>query len=551
MNILIVDDEANIRRWFELLVGQTSLAIQVAGTCGNGREALELCRSIKVDLVITDIKMPIMDGLELVQQLKAEQPSVRTLILSSYGEFQYASKALKLGASDYVLKAEVTVEGLREALQKIEADLQLELKREQEVHTIKTALNENLYALRTLYFQDLFKGSPSALSEFKGKMEVFRVPLSDRHLTVLAVKVNNYKQILQSGKIRSKELLDLAVINIMDETMHNEAGGGCCFLQDTNVYAVLFNVSSPQAEKSTREATMRYANRIIAHLGDYLNISASVGISMTYPDLSKLGQQWKEAYGALSGRQFYGKQHIAWYQDMHRVSLNADTAERTELIAALTRLLELGEIELARERLTAFMDDIGVRQLWSEQQVRSLCLEVAYLLLRVEGQYDDGLAQREQGKSQQEAEAPHEEVAELSEWGEVKQWLLDRVDRLALKVRASRTHYSEAIRKACGYMRDYYADDLSLQQVADAVHLNKTYLSELFKKETGTSFSDHLTELRIERAKELIVREVCKMSDLAERVGYPNSSYFTKVFKKTTGLTPMEYRQMMSPKIKG
>ncbi|QTH41056.1 response regulator [Cohnella sp. LGH] len=209
MNILIVDDEAQIRRWFETLLQRTGLDINVAGACGNGKEALEFCREHPVDLVITDIKMPVMDGLQLIRQLVERQPGVRSLILSSYDEFKYASEALKLGASEYILKAEVTVDGLRE----------------DEVHSLKSRLNENRYALRAIYFKELLKGQPAAVREFRDKMIWLDVPLSDKHPMLMTLSLDDYPSCLSEAKIRTPELLESAILNILDETVRGETGG--------------------------------------------------------------------------------------------------------------------------------------------------------------------------------------------------------------------------------------------------------------------------------------------------------------------------------------
>jgi two-component system response regulator YesN len=171
--------------------------------------------------------------------------------------------------------------------------------------------------------------------------------------------------------------------------------------------------------------------------------------------------------------------------------------------------------------------------------VKSFCLEVAFLVL-----------QAVRRLKQVSVKAPfvnvpdlvHEEVRDLSTFEQVKQWLLARVGRFAEEAEARRHPYSEPVRKVCAYMKATYTEGISLQQAADVVHLNKTYLSELFKKETGISFNHYLTQLRIERAKELIAAGGVTIGVLAEQVGYPDGSYLTKVFKKMTGMTPNEFK---------
>ncbi|MCZ8513712.1 response regulator [Paenibacillus filicis] len=538
MNILVVEDEEQIRRWFDLLIRKTNVDMSIAGVCGNGREALEICRNQPVELVITDIKMPVMDGLELIKRLKTEFPSVRTLILSSYGEFHFASEALKLGASDYILKAEVTVEGLRETLQKVKSEIELERKRNQEMYLLKSALNENQYALRSIYFSDLLKGLPSAVQEFENKMNTLRVPLKKEHLTIMIVSIDDYRNALQTSKIRTKELLDMAVINIIDETLQNEAGNGCGFLYDRNLYVVLVNTYRI-GDKSVRESTLQYAHRISNHLNDFLGVSASIGISLPYNDLSMFGKQYEEAYEALSQKQFFGRRSIVWFQDVHNMYLKVNDMDLHSILSGLSHYLERGDFRHVEMSVLNIIDEIEKHMHVSEKDVKTLSLEIVFLLLQKIRELQAGI---NDVKGVLDAGLPHEEVMQLTSFWEVKSWLTGKVCQLLEAIAALRPLYSEPIRKACEFMCTAYAEDISLQQVADLVHLNKTYLSELFKKETGVSFNDYLTKVRIDKSKELILSGG-KISTLAEQVGYPNGSYFTKVFKKVMGMTPMDFKQ--------
>lgn len=538
MKVLIVDDEVQIRLWIELLVHKTGLNIEVVGTCSNGKEALEACRGLPVDAVITDIKMPVMDGIELIRQLKEEFANVRTLIMSSYSEFHYASEALKAGASDYILKAEVTVDELRSALQKVQAERVLEQHRNEEIYSLKRTLHGNQYALRSLYFGELIRGKPSAIHEFDAKMSAFHLQLANRNLILMTIRIDDYRNTLLTAKIQDKELLELAMINIIDETLLTEAGSGCCFVYETNLLVALMN-SNRSGSKSAREAALHYAHRMATHLNEFLRVSTSIGISLPYNDISRIGRQFDEACEALSRKQFYGKRSIAWCQDEPFTSVDSPHEELHGCLQALSQLLDQGQYRQTIVSLGAMLDKMEFHKIYTDEEVKSFCLEVAFLVL-----------QAVRRLKQVSVKAPfvnvpdlvHEEVRDLSTFEQVKQWLLARVGRFAEEAEARRHPYSEPVRKVCAYMKATYTEGISLQQAADVVHLNKTYLSELFKKETGISFNHYLTQLRIERAKELIAAGEVTIGVLAEQVGYPDGSYLTKVFKKMTGMTPNEFK---------
>ncbi|SDE07441.1 Helix-turn-helix domain-containing protein [Paenibacillus sp. UNCCL117] len=540
MNLLIVDDEPQIRKWIEQLVRKTGLdELEIRGMCSNGKEALAVCAVEPVDVVITDIKMPVMDGIELIRRLKEEFPSVQSIIMSSYSEFQYASEALKSGASDYILKAEVTADEFRETLRKVQAELALKKDREEEVYSLKSTINNHYYALRSLYLTELIHGKPAALREFRSKMDTFRLRLDDRNLIVMAISLDDYRNAIRSAKIRDQGLLESAMINIIDETLLTEGKSGCSLVYGPNLFVALVN-SHGAGSRSARESTLYDATRIVANLTNFLHVSASVGISLPYGGLDRLGVQFQEACEALNRKRFYGKRSIAWHNEDTFAGGGLPDKAASELMDAASQLMNQSHYPEAMGKVRALMDKIETDKHRTEQEVKALSLEIVLML-------QQALRRKEASPKRAAAYEPdvavHRELGELSTFEQVKTWLFDRMEQLIRETEARKQPYTTTIQKVIAFMEAAYMEGISLQQAADVAHLNKTYLSELFKKETGISFNDYLTQIRIEKAKELLRSGEDTVSMLAERVGYPDGSYLTKVFKKLTGMTPLEYRQ--------
>ncbi|TCM89765.1 AraC family two component transcriptional regulator [Paenibacillus sp. BK033] len=537
MKVLIVDDEAQIRRWMEALLAKTGLELQVLGTCGNGAEALEFCRVHPVELVITDIRMPIMDGLELIRSLKEENIPVRTLILSSYDEFKYASEALKLGADDYILKAEVTSESLRETVNKAKSRMDAEKQRTNEVHQLKSRLNENQYAMRASYFNNLLRGDQAARRDFRRTMDLYRTKLADKHVMLMAVSLDDRSE-TAAPKIADPGLLEKAILNILDETIAKETGTGCAFAYQENLFVILCNAEG-FGGKTVREKAIRDAFRLSDNLRDYLHVSASVGISEPHYDLSALPRQLKEALDALRQRRFYGKRNIVWASDTMPV-LTSDIRKNMQNVAGeISGHIEMGAYKSAIQALTVFMAEDNRLKALPESHFKAFCLELIFAVLHTVRKIEQTTDQLDRYRS----ESLHEQLGILKTYEETKDWLLRTVSGLLGEVARLRPPYSEPVRSALRFLELYYPNDISLQQIAEYVHLNKTYLCELFKKETSLSINDYLTQIRIERAKELMAAGENRMGTLAEQVGYPNASYFTKVFKKMTGMTPVEYKK--------
>ncbi|WP_284645165.1 response regulator [Paenibacillus silviterrae] len=544
MNIIIVDDEAQIRRWIELLVRKIELPVHIVAMCSNGKEALDACITGDVDIVITDIKMPVMDGIELIHRVKEVRPSIPFLILSSYSEFHYATEALKAGANDYLLKAEITAPGLAEALSKLWSGVEKERNRELELSRLKNTLNGNQYAIRSFYFAELLKGKMAAIQEFDERMSTLRIRLNRNRIVLMAIRSDDRTEgrTSDSVKIADPDLLDSAVINIIDETLLTEAGSGCSFVYEQGFYIAVFNYEHWKG-RTLREITLQYAHRIAGYVSGYLGLSVSIGISLPSLDISGLGQQLQEASRALHHKLFYGRRTISWYSDEPVSVQSAAPGSGHLYLERLSAELERGQFVQALESLRDALKQVGEAMLWSEKEVKAFCVECAFLMQRTLRKHNpsSGLFMG--------PEAPHEEIAQLVTFEQVSSWLLSRFERDMKEVKESQPAYSEAIRKVCEYMKTQYSQEVSLQQAAHYVHLNRNYLSELFKKETGISFNDYLTQIRIEKAKELLLKGETKIGLLAEQIGYPDGSYMSKVFKKVTGMTPMEFKQRKQEKM--
>lgn len=535
MNVVLVDDERQMLNWLDFMIGKTEFPLELKGAFTNGREAFDFCMVQPVDLVITDIRMPLMDGLQLIQQLKCHKPRIRFLILSAYEEFHYASEGMRLGASDYLLKAEITVEELNEALKRIKHDLSHEQRIGDELKNMRTAINENQQALRNVYLKELIRGEEKAIQNFGNKKEFLNLKLDIKHPIILAIGFETAEFEEKASQFKSRELLELAVVNVIDETLEAELGKGNACPMDTALFAAAINMSNT-GSKSVRERVLHYANRISLNLWSYLKLHAAIGISEMYGNITEMNHRWKEAKQALMQNLFYGKQAIVCYHDMlFYLKGKNSVVKGIPLYEKAIGHLEIDYYEEFREEVYRLVRGIEEKKYLLETHVKSVFLEIVYFMRR---------------KLQDLSAAPIEEMVLISihdaaTFQECKAWLLDHVTAFMDVVNASKR--SPAITEVCRYVEKNYMHNVSLQEAAEIVHLNKTYLSGLFKKEMGVNFNDYLTRIRLDKARELIVTNQCNIGELAEKVGYTNSSHFTKVFKKTIGMSPLEFKKNKKP----
>lgn len=544
MKILIADDELIIRQWLSLTIGKIGDGFEVAGEVSNGAEALEFCRKTHIDLVIIDIKMPVMDGIELMKVLKKEMSYIHFLILSSYNEFKFAMDAVKFGASDYILKAEVTPEHLTEALNKIKKAIELENSRKYELGQLKSFLDENSYSLRAIYLNELIRGNDHAIREFESKASILNIALDKRKLNLMVLSIDNYKnEITNKSDIR---FVNNAVISIVDDIISSEAGNGCSFLFSENTFVILFNFQT-NSIKSFREFVLVLANKISTALKKILYIDISVGISIAYGEITMLKKQMQEALSALNQKIFYGSGSVVFFEDINTIRLKAENKDLNYLLKELSDYIDAGELQSSVKCVQNFLIDVGNRRHMLSDQVGKLCLEIVYLLiskmrkLNIEEQYIFNLFAD-----------PLSDINQLSTFKGLEEWLNDKLSHCTriMSLKLKQHFYSEPVKKAWDYMVKNYDKDITLNMISDYVNLNHSYFCELFKKETGHNFNSMLTGIRVEKAKELLKMSGVKINELGESVGIFNPSYFSRVFKKYTGTTPLEYKEQYKKSIK-
>ncbi|WP_019637190.1 response regulator [Paenibacillus fonticola] len=540
MNILIVDDERIIREWFRMTVDKLGGDCRIIGEAAGGEEALEFCRQHPVDLVVTDVKMPGMNGLELIKQLKEEQPAVRTVIFSSYGEFHFAAEALKLGANEYILKAEITLSGLEDILQKIKRDIELERSKAVELNYLRHVLNQNEQVLRTAYLRELLQGSGQAAQQFASKMSYFGIRLQEKNLALMAFGIIPGPE--KSQLINDPDLLQQAIVNIINETLLTETDGGCSFLYMNEVYMLLVNASA-SGMKSQRELLQLTASRVAENARRFLGVESAIGISMTYSSLSYLPEQAREALEALDRKRFYGDRSVAYFQDSDTVPLNPDhwTQSFKPHVDSFHRLLEEGKPQEALQQFDHVLTKAGEEKSLSPKQMKAVVLELIYSAINWARSLQVPLDKLEALSTE-----VTEQIVLQENYSQLAVWAAGAIRELMDWLEATRPRYAEPVEKACEYIRLNFAGEITLKEVSMHVHLSRTYFSELFKKETGLNFNEYVMQVRMVQAKSILKRQQMRIADVAAQVGYANPSYFIKLFKKYAGVSPYEYMESYS-----
>lgn len=502
MNIIVVDDEERIRLGLCKLIEQAGDNYVIIGSYGSGQELLNELEHLEPDLIITDIKMPQMTGLQLISKITRTRKNVKFAVLSGFNDFEYAREALRYEVKDYLLKP-VNLEELNRMLAKIEASVKQENSR-------KRLETEDLVSL--LLFAD-DRQMPAALKD-EVSSELDRSCLFAEHYAVLLIGAEPAITDEQLEKFTADWQRERKIVK-----------------NESQRKAVVIAVGENDHANTVRDLTLTLLQRMPSFT------KAKIGISGVFSGSTGLQQAYREASIAY--------QH-AWYNTELRGysvinSHSAHKEERYRLLRIIDKevlpALQVCDFARANHAFESWLTACASYRLnWEE--LREVCSDMDVLISEEIKQWHG---------QQQPIGDPIKLIAPESfeDWRAFADQLRADTSKRFFVLEQGRSE-NKAIDTIKAYLQKHYTEEIELQRLADLVFLTPSYLSKLFKIETGETITDYLTSERIEQAKRLLRDEQgLKTYMVGEKVGYADPAYFTKVFKKMTGKTPKEYRDVV------
>ncbi len=530
--LIIVDDELLMRIGIRSMLDWESHGFRQVGEASNGREALDLALEEKPDLIITDIKMPVMDGLELIRQLSKTLPNCKFVILSSFDEIQYVKEALRLGATDYLIKSEVTPDILSELLAGIREKL-MHADGGEGSGQFPTPFDhrESYMHLKERLFKDLISGLLDE-REASAKAEQLQLSVRSDSLAVLKLRIDNFGQVRKKYVEQDEKLLRYSIVNILEEiipgTRHKEI-----IVESSAEYLLILNTLADN-ELSARADIERLSAGIQKTMIDFMNLSISIGVSTIVPSFKHIRKAYSEADQAWRRRFFMGYGQVMFFEN---AAASTDEQLRTEAIPSGERELAFRDmLELKDEgRIHSFLDAFRAELAGVHASERTIRESYIRLTEMINSCIPSALARQLDTSG-----SPYEAVLTAETWEDVHRIVTDHALRTVKDSRpGDQSGYADM---AAELIHRYYSEEISLQSVAGQINVHPSYLSRVFKQEKGENFVAYLTRIRMERAKSYLESRSYKVYEIADKVGYHNYTYFSKLFKKVVGVTPEEYR---------
>lgn len=527
--ILVVDDEILIRQGIIAQLKFLGYEFEEVSEADNGKSALEITCDKEPDIVITDISMPIMDGLSFIQKAKELKKGTKFILLSGYAEFAYAKQAISLGISEYLLKP-VSNSSLKESLDKVFFELERErMIKSDSVHKNILSREKNEYIFEkefNLLLQNKESGSypfltsnyPEFFAETESKELIFV-------LGIIGIDSESYDK--GSFSLEENELLRFSVKNVFNEIKTKSNKIIVNNLLNNNELFILF---SSEDEKRLRKEIEKVFLRMQSILEKNMDIILSFGISRP---ASLITERCKnQAEKALNQRILYGSANIYFYEDMKIVPMeNFPMSEITGLENYVKRK-DKSKIKKAVEKI--FSEEFLIK--YGIDYLHVMWTRILNLLLRNFDNYEEG--------DIEPILSGFSKIERFENINELRKYLNSMIETAIKTNDDKEKSIDEKISEAALYIQNNFYKDISINDIAERYGLNTNYFSSMFKKKMNCSAINFLTELRINAAKEYLKNTDENVADISRKVGYEDTQYFFRVFKKSENITPLMYRKL-------
>jgi len=532
LKVFLVEDEFVVREGIKKNVDWASHGYDFCGEAQDGELAFPMIQKLKPDIVITDIKMPFVDGLELSRMIKKDMPSTEIIILSGFQDFEYAKEGIKIGVAQYLTKPikgddllrEVDIIARKIEEKQIEESILLKYQNEMEENNLKDKKN---------LFDNLVSGG-HGMQELMDSADALDMDLTAIWYSIILLKVRS----MHHDQQEEYSFSQIQIAERLSEVMSSSEV--LIFDRDLEGEAFILKADSEEEINNAKRRFIENAEKI---LKEYEHVRYFGGIGENVNRLRQLPESFEKASRAFAHRylvtdnMFFdgteiGSDKLLKSDDFNIANVNISQFDKRKI----TEFLRLGSQEELEFFADEFIKGLGNGALNSFMFRQYIAMDVYFSVLGFLESLDydkDMIASPELRSDDQNAVES------------VKTYIMESVTK-ALELRDAKaisTHV-ELINDAIKYIEDNYADEeLSLNTLASHVNLSPNHLSMIFSQQTGHTFIKYLTDYRMNKAKELLKCTGKRSSEIGLEVGYKDPHYFSYIFKKTQGMTPTQFRE--------
>lgn len=531
--VILVDDEIDVAERIANKMQWEELRFEKPVICKNALDALDVAEKIHPEVVMTDITMPYMNGLQLSHKLKEEYPNIRIIIFSGYDEFEYAQEAVHIQAEEYILKP-IDADKLKTVFTNIRNDLDKEYDERQNISKLESYYNDSLPILQESFYASLMenKFAKDQLDHFK---EIYSIDLNSPYYCAVILHVSTH-----TLKEKMNPLyVSLSVKKLAEEKLCEQWKGKLFTYQGNTVMIAQLDASENEITKLTDDCDKftRLAKSVV-------DATVTIGIGRICSQLIDISDSYNGARLAVSYRTLYGTMkaininEIEPDQDVQPIFLETDSLDE------VFKKMRVNNQEGLSHAIDQYLDK-STASLTKVPEFRFFVMQLVSEL------YSFALANKLE--ISELFTSYHEIILQVEklELKDLNEWMKDHCFKMQSMINEKRSNTTKNfIVKAIDYANEKYSDpDLTVESICAYLNVSYAYFSTVFKKETGKSFTSYLTDIRLKKAVELLLEKDEKTYVIARDVGYTDPNYFSYVFKKAYGVSPNKYRMKIQEEV--
>ena len=529
VKVVIADDEERVCRLIQALVDWEALGMQVIGTAANGIEAIERIKEDEPDILITDIRMPGCDGLELISKVRKLKPNLQIIIISGYAHFEYARTAIKYNVGNYLLKP-INKEELTQALSKMKSSIHEERKVQEESESIKKSREEDLIKLRRMLIQDVLENQQQYLTEEVINTQ-YHLQVQKGRYQCLCIRFDLENVDSQEISEHTQKLIWDKLNKIFESNLAPYCYEWVLMPKALQIYGMINY--TPKYKEEIRKKLRGCLKQIEVqkNLLGGVEITFGLGSSVTSPN--ELYQSLVEAEQAMNERLVEGTGKLIEYKDFKSVLYEKNLLDKyARHMNHALETLNTKELESAIDELKQSILETPYVHGWEILEVVKSAGEMFAMRLAIQIRSEELVNFQNTCNDSKSVDELFKTITRFS--CEHLEGTIDTREKDSVR----------AIRLAKQYIQNHYSEQITLEEVSGYVNLSPAYFSALFKKEAELGFVKYLMQVRMEQAKMLLRDTNLSVVEVCVKVGYNDKKHFTHSFEKIVGVKPVVYRKL-------
>ena len=522
VRVFFVDDEISIRKGLEKIISWEEYGVEVVGEAANGEEALLKLIQIRTDIIITDVKMPIMNGLEMVKKIKSIYKNIKIIIISGYDDFEYVKEALMYGVESYLTKPineEELSNTIINCVEKIESEKKLAIKQRQDAEVIRNNLVYRL--MKNMISQ----------SEIFEKADYLNIDAKAKQYQVSIIKI-----ILDENKKSDMNIYKFSIINICNEILSIALRCNIIGDYEGNVIIVFFDDDLKDKQERIRRLLQKSIDNIIKifKIGLFISLgSIQYKLLETYKSFDIAMKLMDYAYVCPANS-------IKTYDEANK-EINKIKDLQNYHLEELVIMIKKGDLNYVNHFYDVVLNS---PKSLSPESLYNLVVQILIDIIELSKKNELELDQIIGGSENLYAYLFKDVSIDI---------MLNRIKQISIRTTQKfieiQNKPKSLVLRIIDLINEHYNEEISLKTMSNTFNINSAYLGQLVKKECGMMFTDYLNNTRITVAKSFLLETEMSSNEISTKVGYNNSNYFYRVFKKYTGLYPTEYREKYRNKI--